>query len=196
MLAKRKVWKIVKYLAYAALGVFAAVFLAIFIFGRFDHRPIQQADAIVVLGAAVNTPSLYNRSLEGLRLYEAGDARVLVLSGGVDYPGAISEAQYMRKVINAYATHPVTLILDDQSHSTFENLQNTREKIGRGKSLIIVSDQFHLARAALTAKSLGFGPIYWSSPEPSYFSFSELLFYYVRETAAMIWYVPKFVTGR
>ena len=192
MLAKRKVWKIVKYLAYVALGVFAAVFLAIFIFGQTGRLPSRPVDAIVVLGAAVNTPAIYNRSLQGLKLYEAGDAPLIVLSGGVDYPGAISEAEYMRRVVDSLASVPVFLTLEDQSHSTFENLQNTRDKIGRGKSLIIVSDRFHLARAVLTAKVLGFGPVYWSSPEPNNF----VLFYYLRETAAMFSYIPKFVTGK
>ncbi len=172
------------------LDVLAVVFFA-------HYRPhIEKADAIIILGAAINTPALYNRSLEGLFLYEQGKANVIVVSGGRISDQDISEAAYMQKVIEGNAREPVPIIIEDQSHSTYDNIKNTKAQIGEGKSIIIVSDSFHLARAVLLAKRFGFGKTYWSSPKPFYYKNSEMVFYYIRETAAMISYLPKFLRAK
>ena len=190
----RKFWRIYKYFAIVIVTGFLADLLIVMSFSV--YRPeIKKADAIVILGAAINTPALYNRSLEGLRLYEAGKGEVLVLSGGVDYPKSIPEAEYMKQVIEQNASSSLKMVLDPDSHSTYENLQNTKAKIGEGKSIIIVSDSYHLARGVLVAVRAGFYPVYWSSPKQTHYSTSELAFYYLREMMAMISYVPKFILG-
>ena len=192
----KRIWKIYKYAAITVFSLLVVDVLIVLFFGA--YRPaIQKADAIVVLGAAINTPALYNRSLEGLRLYEAGDANVIVASGGRVSSKDISEAQYIERSIQSKQNPKtfVPIILEDQSHDTYENIKNTKEKIGSGKSIIIVSDKFHLARAVIIAKRLGFGPVYWSSPAPTYYKGSELVFYYAREVLAIIAYLPKFVMG-
>ncbi len=169
---------------------------ALFVVSISLYRPkVQKTDAIIVLGAAINTPALYNRSLEGLRLYQEGKGDVLVLSGGVDYPKSISEAEYMKKIIKLNQTSEVPLILEDESSDTYENITKSKQKIPQAKSITIVSDKFHLARAVLIAKRAGFEPVYWSSPKPYYYNVKELSFYYFREFAAMIEYIPRFIRG-
>lgn len=217
-------WKIYKYLAICA--VTALIVDLALIFSFVVYRPaIKKADAIIVLGAAISTPAATQRSLQGLKLYNQGDAPEIILSGGQDYPKSVSEAQYMANVITkavngsstlsvaSDATSPPSaaakamadmegekalppMILEDQSHSTFENLANSKKLAPNVKSLIIVSDEFHIARAVLVAKREGFGPVYWSSPASSYYSPSELAFYYLREALAMVDYLPKFVLGK
>jgi len=185
-------WKILKWL-FAAVVVFFVLDAAI-IWGFAHVRPqIPKADAIVILGAAINTPALYNRSLEGLRLYEQGKAPVLVLSGGVDYPKSIPEALYMQQVISNNTSSVPQTVLDPDAHSTYENLKNSRRIMGRNKSVIIVSDEYHLARGVLIALRQGFYPVYWSAPKPSYYSKKDLTLYYLREMAAMVDYIPKFI---
>jgi len=156
---------------------------------------VQKADAIIVLGAAINTPSLYNRTLDGLKLYNQGWAPVMVLTGGVDYPKSIPEAVYMEKVILQNASTVPDLILEENANSTYQNIVNSKALIPQDKSIIIVSDSFHLARAVLMAKREGFDPVYWSSPNPAYYSKRELAYYYMREVLAMIDYLPKFILG-
>jgi uncharacterized SAM-binding protein YcdF (DUF218 family) len=209
----KKLWKIIKWVLYVVVGVLL-IDLAVVVFFSVYRPPLQKADAIVVLGAAINTPALYNRTMEGLKLFNKGYAGELVLSGGVDYTGSISEAVYMQNAIVAKwenqttNPHPIplpegegdktelpTMILDENSHSTYENLQNTKTKIGSDKSIIIVSDGFHLARAVLVAKRLGFKSVLWDSPSPSYYRPTELAYYYMREVLAMIDYLPKFIFG-
>jgi uncharacterized SAM-binding protein YcdF (DUF218 family) len=206
----KKAWKIIKYLLYIIIG-FLLLDLAVVVFFSVYRPPLQKAGAIVVLGAAINTPALYNRTLDGLKLYEQGYAPVMVLSGGVDYPKSIPEAVYMQNLIIAQwenqnplpnpppkgeGTKLPPMLLDENANSTYQNIVNSKALIPKDKSIIIVSDGFHLARAVLMAKREGFGPVYWSSPNPSYYSKGELAYYYAREVLAMIDYIPKFITGR
>jgi uncharacterized SAM-binding protein YcdF (DUF218 family) len=85
------------------------------------------------------------------------------------------------------------VILEEQSHNTEDNIKNSRAKIPNAKSVIIVSDEFHIARAVLLAKREGFKDVYWSSPEPTYYTKPELNRYYLREMAGMIRYIPIFL---
>lgn len=191
----KRFWKIYKILA---ICIFSLVLIdASIVFGfSLVKRIPQKADAGIVLGAAIYTPALYNRSLEGLFLYEQGNVSTLVLSGGRISDKDISEAQYMQKVILKNSTSSVETILEQNSHNTFENIYNSKKLIPQAKSVVIVSDRFHIARAVLLAKRAGFEEVYWSWPKPVYYRKSELAFYYVREMLAMISYVPKFILGK
>jgi uncharacterized SAM-binding protein YcdF (DUF218 family) len=178
---------------------FVALFLlldAAIIWGVAHSRPeIKHADAIIVLGAAINTPALINRTKEGLQLYEQGKADVMVLSGGKIAEEDISEAEFMEKVIKKNEHGDVNYILEDQSHNTYENIHNSQAKLEKKDSVIIVSDAFHLARGVLIAKRAGFKDVYWSAPSSGYYSRSELRYYYFREFVAMINYLPRFIFG-
>jgi uncharacterized SAM-binding protein YcdF (DUF218 family) len=190
----RRFWKILKCVIYIILGVFVLDLSVVLFFGF--YRPVlKKADAIVVLGAAINTPELYQRSLQGLKLYQEGFAPVIVLSGGQDYANAEPEAEFMEKVVESNSSTTVPIIIEDQSHSTYDNIKNSENLIGHGKSIIVVSDNYHLARGVLVAAREGFHPIYWSSPSSSYYSKPELAFYYGREVFAMLDYIPKFILG-
>mgnify|MGYP003421037828 CR=1 FL=1 len=174
---------------------------AVLIWGIAHSRPeIEHADAIIILGAAINTPALTNRTKEGLRIFEQGKADVMVLSGGKIADADISEAQFMEKVIKKNATvDELEYILEEDSHSTYENIRNSKAKLEssgqKADSVIVVSDAFHLARAFLMAKRAGFDDVYWSAPSSGYYQRDELRYYYVREFVAMINYLPKFIFG-
>jgi uncharacterized SAM-binding protein YcdF (DUF218 family) len=185
-----------------AVKIILIVFVAlvaldtVLVFGMAHYRrDIPKADAVIVLGAAIYTPALYNRTLEGLHLYQNGKAGQMVLSGGKIASSDISEAEYMEQVVKANADPVPDYILEDQSHSTYENIRNAKQKLDGKSSVIIVSDQFHLARAVLLAKREGFDHVYWSAPQPSYYRDQELRYYYIRELIAMFSYIPKFVRG-
>jgi uncharacterized SAM-binding protein YcdF (DUF218 family) len=190
----KRFWRICKYIAIAIFSILLSDIIVVVFFSVY-RPPVTKADAIVVLGAAINTQEIYNRSLEGLKLYQAGDAPVIVLSGGQDFPRAQTEADFMENIIKANSATSVPLILEDQSHSTYDNIKNTKAKIGADKTVIIVSDDFHLARGVLMAAREGLHPVYWNSPKPSYYTKPELAFYYGREFLAMIAYIPKFIFG-
>ncbi|HEX3099349.1 MAG TPA: YdcF family protein [Patescibacteria group bacterium] len=160
---------------------------------------IKHSDAVIVLGAAINTPALTNRTKEGLQIYQQGKADVMILSGGKIADADISEAEYMEKVIKKNTTEHVEYILEDQSHNTYDNIRNSKAKLTaagyKTDSVIVVSDAFHLARAFLLAKRAGFKDVYWSAPNSDIYPRNDLAFYYAREFIAIINYLPKFIFG-
>jgi uncharacterized SAM-binding protein YcdF (DUF218 family) len=193
------VLKTLKYFVLAVLLVFIINIGLIYTIA--NTRPhIEHADAIIVLGAAINTPALTNRTIEGLRLYKDGKADVMVLSGGKIAASDISEAEYMEKVIKRFSDEPVEYLLEETSGTTYENIKNSQARLreaGRADkgSVVIVSDEFHLARGVVLAKRAGFETVYWSAPAPNYYSHAQLRFYYLREFMAMLNYIPKFILG-
>lgn len=191
----RRLWKIIKILFWTCLIVVGLDVLIVVGFSIYRPSIPVKADAIIILGAAINTPSLTNRSLEGLKLYRAGDANVIVASGGRVSNDDISEAAYMQKVIKKNSTSTVPVILEDKSTDTYENIKNSKAKIPGATSVIIVSDTFHLARGVLMAWRQGFKHVYWASPKPYYYDKNQMAFYYFREIVAMIDYIPKFIKG-
>ncbi|MCL5009313.1 MAG: YdcF family protein [Patescibacteria group bacterium] len=190
----KKAWRIFRIFILAAGGVFLASLLFVVIFGQTKPR-ISRADAVIILGAAINTPALYNRSLEGLRVYNSGEADLMILSGGRVSDQDISEAGYMKKVILKNSTTTPPLLLEEGSRTTYENLENTKALAPGVKSLVVVSDRFHLARAVLVARAAGFSPVYWSAPDPGYYPPHELAFYYFREAVALLAYAPRLLFG-
>lgn len=164
-----------------------------------DLTQVHQADAAIILGAAINTPALRMRTLEALDIYQQGKTQVLVLSGGKVANADIAESEYMHKVIQQYQTSEVITIEDDKSRNTYQNLVNSRQLLQTNGlphgSVIIVSDTYHLARAVLMAKRLGFETVYWQAPNPSYYTSHELRYYYLREFVAILSYIPKFILG-
>ncbi len=186
-----------KILTYAIVvaGVVIVLDVALVVGFSVYRPPIRKADAIIVLGAAINTPALYNRSLQALRLYEDGKADMVVVSGGKDFDNSISEAAYMEGVIEKNQRAATPVILEDNSHTTYENLKFSRAEIPDAESVIVVSDRFHLARGVLMAYREGFAHVQWSAPKPIYYRGQEMAFYYFREMVAMISYIPKFISG-
>lgn len=150
----------------------------------------EKADAVVVLGAAPNSPAIHNRALKGYQLYNEGRARQLVLSGGVTSNLDESEAQNMNRFLQKQGL-PVQAVLEQKSTNTLENLENSRRLLPEAGSVIVVSDVYHLPRAFLVAKAVGFARVYWDAPSSNYYKASELMWYYGREVVAILAYIPK-----
>lgn len=188
-----------------ALAVNALVLLNIgVVYGlpRYTPEIAEPADAVVVLGAAIYTPALYNRTVRGLEVYEAGLADAMVLAGGKVAPSDLSEAEYMEQVVLSRAEADPVYYLEDLSKNTYENINNTKRILEREldkpvgqMSLVIVSDEYHLGRAFAVAKRAGFETVYWRSPTAKAYETQELKFYYFREFLAMFRYIPRFIVG-
>jgi uncharacterized SAM-binding protein YcdF (DUF218 family) len=188
--------KVIRNLCLALLFLFVCDALFIYGFAKLRTKP-QKSDAILVLGAAVYTPAIGQRTLTALDLYKQGLAPKIILSGGLDQGKTITEAQYMDEVINqSRGELNPEIVLDNDAVTTFENIQNAKKIVGDKRSITIVSDEFHLARAYLIAKRAGFSSVYLAAPKPSYYRSTELAFYYFREMLAMFDYLPKFIFNR
>lgn len=133
-------------LPWRAAGAVAAgpalVFLHIATFGAADYR--RPADAIVVFGARRGSLALHDRVREGARLYHAGYAPKLVLSGAPD------EVPDMIRIAKLDGVPDEAIVADPDGVDTYSTVRNLRVR-----RVIAVSHDYHLARIQMTARRFG-----------------------------------------
>lgn len=167
--------------------------LGILVYGRIDRA--QQADVIVVLGAGVTRdsrpgPALTRRSKRAAELWQQGLAPQLICSGGQPGYATRSEADACREVLEGQGVLATAIFLEEQSRSTEENARFTRAVMDAHgwRTAIVVSDGYHLLRAAWLFNNQGI-PNYTSpAADPS---FPNLLSAMSREVAAFHWQALK-----
>ncbi|MFN3130269.1 MULTISPECIES: YdcF family protein [unclassified Roseibium] len=162
------------------------------------QHPQAPADAIVLLGAAVWTggrpsPTLLRRIKHAAELYQAGAAPVIIGCGGLgNHPPA--EAEVMKRELIVLGVPESAIRTETRSRNTLENAVFSARILRREKleNILIVSDRYHLPRAVLCFKTLGFsaagsGPGRSVSKTP----LNRWLYACLRETAAYPLYLAK-----
>ncbi len=112
-------------------------------------------DVIVILGAGLG-PALRRRVALGARLFHAGEAdQVIVTGGAIGSPP--TEAEAMRALALKHGVPEERIIIEDKATRTFENaLYTVRIMEDRGWArALVVSDPFHLPRALFLFRRLG-----------------------------------------
>lgn len=144
-------------------GVFWCGYLLWLINGFPTGKPLIRADAGIVLGAAlwndVPSPALKERLDFAYRIYENGTVDKLILSGGLDGNGSNkTEAEGMRDYLIALGVSSDKLLLENNATSTYENLLFSKRIAEQNKlsKLIVITHDYHAARAKEVAKNLGF----------------------------------------
>ena len=95
---------------------------------------------------------------KGYEYLEAHPKTKAVLSGGQGPDEIMTEAQAMYVYLVNKGIDKERLILEDESHSTYENLTNSFKLIDAEKenaTISVVSNRFHILRAQIQAKKLG-----------------------------------------
>lgn len=147
-----------------ALGLGVAAYLAAlgYVVLNMNRSTLQQADVVLVLGSRVYrgeqlNPCLVKRVEEGVEVVRQGWARWLVVSGGLDREPGTVEAQAMARIAQQRGLPEERVVLEPKARSTYQNLRFTRQIMEeRGwNTVVIVSEPFHLPRAALMARRLG-----------------------------------------
>jgi uncharacterized SAM-binding protein YcdF (DUF218 family) len=121
---------------------------------------VPAAQAIVVLGGAIapaqaghsdpNLGGAADRVWHAARLYHAGKAPLLVLSGGSDRAVSMtSEAEAMRLLLRDLGVPDAAIVLEGASRSTEENARYSAALLRqRGiKTVLLVTSALHMKRA-------------------------------------------------
>lgn len=145
------------------------------------------ADCILVLGSSVygNTlaPTVENRVLTGLALYEGGASDRLLMSGDhgeKDY----DEVNSMKQYCVDKGVEPNVIFLDHAGFSTYDSMYRARDIFGVRK-VIIVTQGYHLYRAIYIARALGMEAYGVAADGPDH-SFLSDLRNQVRESLARV----------
>lgn len=145
------------------------------------------ADCILVLGSSVygNTlaPTVENRVLTGLALYEGGSSDRILMSGDhgkKDY----DEVNSMKQYCVDKGVEPNVIFLDHAGFSTYDSMYRARDIFGVRK-VIIVTQGYHLYRAIYIARALGMEAYGVAADGPDH-SFLSDLRNQVRESLARV----------
>jgi uncharacterized SAM-binding protein YcdF (DUF218 family) len=136
-----------------------------------DTVDLPAAEAIVVLGGSIK-PQLPprpwievaeegDRVLHGARLYLAGKAPLLVLSGGRITWGQSqgrSEAEDMAELALALGVPATAVLIEPDSLNTFENAANTKALLAQRNidRILLVTSAMHMPRSLAIFKKQGF----------------------------------------
>ena len=128
------------------LGALAALWAPGFLLEG-PQRPLERSDAIIVISGDENLA----RYREGVRLYRAGWAPVLIFSGAAQ-DHYESNAEVMRKMALDDGVPPAAILTDHDAGDTYGNAVHTRSLMEQHalRSAILVTSPYHLHRATLT----------------------------------------------
>lgn len=193
--------RIIKIILAVGVGLYIASLVYVLSFSWKTNIP-GHADAALILGAKVqlnNKPSdpLYNRTEEAVNLYKQHKVDYIIATGGIGL-GPSPESAVSQKLAKAQGVPANKVLSENISHNTLENIEDAKKIASEHKikSLIIVSDRFHVARGALVAKHFGFNPVYWDFPSEGYYPTGLLVWNYAREAAAVLYYAPKLALSK
>jgi uncharacterized SAM-binding protein YcdF (DUF218 family) len=101
-------------------------------------------------------PCLVARVEHAVALYKDHYAPKILMSGGTDKETGANEAETMKIIAMADGVPETDILVEKESASTYENFSFSQKVIqGAGlRSVIIVSDPYHNARAGLVASKL------------------------------------------
>jgi uncharacterized SAM-binding protein YcdF (DUF218 family) len=138
-----------------------AVALIVVVTG-FKGNAVLPADCALVFGAAVYGydrpgPAIVRRISTANRLYNEKLVQKLIVAGGVGRGGgeSLSEASVMRAEAMENGVHSNNILVEEQSHSTLENLLFSKELAKSCNSVVGISDAYHLTRIRLLAFQQG-----------------------------------------
>jgi len=163
----------------------------------------RPADAIVILGSmvypgAVPGPALTRRTQHAVALFNQGLAPVIICSGGKGSNESDTEAAVACRLAATLGVPPAALLLESQARSTEENALDTGAIMAAHgwRSVVVVSDGYHLYRADLLFQRAGLTPF----PSPAQATSGpmnpvERYFRELRELAALGWYWTKTALG-
>ena len=149
----------------------------------------QAVDYVIILGAKLDGQrpmlALQYRLETALAYLERHPSAKAICSGGQGRDEVISEAAVMGQWLENQGINKDRILLEDQSHNTFENfLYSARliERDGGSPKVAIATSGYHLYRARLLARRHGLEPILLAAKTPRIIWLQA----YLRETLALI----------
>ena len=144
----------------------------------------QKADVAMVLGCPVKENKASNvfagRLDHGIYLYKSGKVTKILIAGGKGNKTRLSEAEAGKNYILKMGVPEKDILTETSSTTTLENFEFSKPilKDNNLKSVLVVSDPFHMTRAMKMARDNGINA--HSSPTPtSYFKSLDSKFFFI-----------------
>jgi len=149
-----------------------------------DIDAIPPRTAVLVLGSMTNgtrlSPVLHDRVVTGINLIENGKGKKLLLTGDHGRQ-RYDEVNAMRLYVleNAPSIPEEDIFMDHAGFNTWDSMYRARD-VFEVKDLIIVTQEFHIARAVCMARSLGLDAVGYAVNQER-FSKQSVRYWAVRE---------------
>ncbi len=144
---------------FSAIVLSSFITVESFIISGFFSDYACDLDYIIVLGAQVypEGPSaiLKYRLDEAAKYLKQNLNTICIVSGGQGHNEPFAEAIGMKKYLEDNGIDQERIILESDSKNTKQNITNSMKYIEPGKSVGIVTNNFHMFRALQTAKKQG-----------------------------------------
>lgn len=135
-------------------------------------RTAGSAKNAIVLGLALEngepTPDLRARLDTAEQYLQENPETTLILTGGNADESGKTEAAVMQEILAARGVPADRMVLEDRAESTKDNFRNTAAMIDPAEPVVLISSNYHMDRAADTAKKAGFKEVL-RLPAPSSF---------------------------
>lgn len=141
-----------------------AIIEGIIIFSPADQCN-DAADYLIILGAGIRgeelSLSLKSRLDKGLEYINRNPDASIVVTGGLGRHAAITEAEAMKRYLVSKGVPGDKIIAEEKATSTYENFKYSKELLKKSGSsgeirAAVVTNEFHMFRAKLIARHLGF----------------------------------------
>jgi vancomycin permeability regulator SanA len=178
-----------RYLLIALIALFIARAIIIIYEGLSDE--IEQADVALIPGNKIENDGQPSQRLKagldgGIKIYRQGLVKKLIVSGGTGEEG-FNEADVMKEYLISRKIPANDIIADYLGYTTYESAINCRRimKAYNYKSVLIISQYFHISRARMALRRAGVATIY--SAHVPYYELRDI-FSLLREIFAYYYY--------
>lgn len=171
------------------LILISLVCFIIFMILKYENCNYQKfCKYVLVLGARVldkDTPckALENRLIIAKNYLDKFKNSIVIVSGGKGKDEPLPEAVVMKNYLIKQNISEHRILIEDLSRNTFENLSNVKRLLRDENEILIITSGFHLFRARMLAKRVGFKKI---SLIGSHISFKSKIRNLCREIFAII----------
>lgn len=170
---------LIKYLKFVVIFIiswFTIHTIYIIIDGLSDSG--EKADISIILGSKVNEDGTLSKRLEkrletGIELYKNHRIKKILVSGGLGKEG-FYEADKMKDFLISNAIPDSVILVDNYGNNTRLTVENSLkfQQKYKFKSIIVVSQYFHVTRTKKLFKEKGFTDV--ESVSPKYFEWRDL----------------------
>jgi vancomycin permeability regulator SanA len=148
-------------------------------------RPIYNEEGKIISYTA--GPGIDRRVRAAADLFAEGRIKKVFLSGGKGEGSPQSEAHVMQRWAEELGIPSDVITVEEESRSTWENLEFTRPLTSGCQSVVAISDGYHLARIALQAHMQGWEIQTYTAEQPVVGAF--IVQNWLREALGIDWLV-------
>ena len=134
---------------------------------------MRTQSAVLLLGLRLNEDGsareeMRLRAEKAAEIWKAGVAPVIVACGGKTGASERTEAQALRDALLNLGVSAESVLMEDQSTITLENIENARRILGDGRlNVALVTSDYHAFRAWLMCRGAGFRAKVYAARTPS-----------------------------